>query len=339
YAKPSTVSRNMRRPLIIIVTTFCFLTTYSQSPVDFSKFPVGQSDTTTLFTADLLNKINWQAIKGFCTGSNGHYAYERKDSLLTTYEYVKQGREASFEIISYKGTVLQYYSDAGNSKQQSTTSFFDKNVWLKYVSEMMPSLPDQFKINRDEHNNILKAYYRLLGVDTRDEYGFICEYSTMGRATDRRMAVIVLLKQHRIDLLKKLIEYPNLQTKLYAVDALIYNDYTAKEKIKQLEKNVKENQKQLDRLQKKNTDRIKIDNLQDQIKASTDTISVSKADLLTDTEWKVIYSLRDSNLTVKTCGNSGSYKIYGTPISEVLSDKAIADIPKWYEGLKRLGYF
>lgn len=329
----------MRRPLIIIIATFSFLTTFSQSPVDFSKFISGQNDTVTLITADLLNKINWQAIKSFCTGTNGHYAYERKDSLLTTYEYVKQGRVASFEIISYKGTILQYYSDAGNSKPQSSTSFFDKNVWIKYVSEVMPSLPDQFKISIDEPNNILTAYYRLLGVKTRDEYGFICEYSTVGRATDRRMAVIALLKQHRIDLLKKLTEYPNLQTKLYAVDALIYNDYTAKEKIQQLEKNVKEKQKQLDRLQKKNTDRIKIDNLQDQIKASTDTISFSKADLLTDTEWKVIYSLRDSNLTVKTCGNSGSYKIYGTPISEVLSDKAIADIPKWYEGLKRLGYF
>lgn len=324
----------MRQPLIIIVTTFCFLTTYSQSPVDFSRFPVRQSDTMTLITADLLNKINWQAIKGFCTGSNGHYAYEDKDSLLTTYTYVKQGREASFEIISYKGTVVQYYSDAGNSKQQSTISFFDKNVWLRYVSEMMPSLPGQFKISHDESDTILKAYYRLLGIDTIDEYGFICEYSTVGRATDRRMAVITLLKLHRIDLLKKLIEYPNLQTKLYAVDALIYNDYTAKEKIKRLEKNIKEKQKQLDRLQKKNTDIIKIDNLQNQIKASTDTISFSKADLLTDTEWKVIYSLRDSNLTVKTCGNSGSYNIYETPISEVLSDQAITNIPKRYEYLK-----
>ena len=329
----------MRPPLIIIIATFSFLTTYSQSPVDFSKFPVGQSDTATLYTADLLNKINWQAIKSFCTGANGHYAYERKDSLLTTYEYVKQGREASFEIVSYKGTILQYYSDAGNSKQQSSTSFFNKNVWIKYVSEMMPSMQDQFKITSDEPNNILKAYYRLLGVNTRDEYGFICEYSTVGRATDRRMAVITLLKQHRIDLIKKLTEYPNLQTKLYAVDALIYNDYTAKEKIQQLEKDIKEKQKQLDRLQKKNTDKMRIADLQGQIKISSDSISYSKSDLLTDNEWKAIYNLRDSNLTVKTCGNSGSYKIYGTPISDLLSNKAIAEISKWYEGLRRMGYF
>ena len=55
--------------------------------------------------------------------------------------------------------VMEYYSDAGSSKQQSSTSYFDKNIWLKYVSEMMPSLPEQFKLSRDEPNNILKATY------------------------------------------------------------------------------------------------------------------------------------------------------------------------------------
>ncbi len=329
----------MKRPLIIIIATFSFLTTYSQSPVDFNKFPVGQSDTTVLFTTDLLNKINWQAIKSFCTRDNGHYAYENKDSLLTTYEYVKQGRQASFEIVSYKGIVLEYYVDAGNLQEKNPTSYFDKNAWLKYVGEMMPSLPDQFKLTRDEPKNILKAYYRLLGVNTRDEYGFICEYSTVGRATDRREAIIKLLIQQRIDLIKKLLEYPNLQTKLYAVDALIYNDYISKQKIKQLTIYIKAKQKQLDHLQKKNVDKKGITSLQRQIKTSSDSISFSKTNLLADTEWKVIYNLRDSNLTVKTCGNSGSYKIYGTPIFELLSEKAIADIPEWYESLKRMGYF
>jgi hypothetical protein len=81
------------------------------------------------------------------------------------------------------------------------------------------------------------------------------------------MAVITLIKQHRIDLIKKLTEYPNLQTRLYAVDALIYNDYISKQKIQQLGKDIKQKQKQLDRLQKKNADKIKIDNLQSQIKA------------------------------------------------------------------------
>lgn len=331
----------MRRFLIIIITTFSFLTTYSQSPVDFSIFTDIQSDTATLSTTDMLNKLNWQAIKSYCTGDNGHYAHEYmgKDSLLTTYSYVKQGRESSFEIVSYKGMILEYYSDAGTSSKLGSTSFFGKNVWLMYVSDFIPSLSERFKIASSEPNTILKAYYKLLGVNTRDEYGFVCEYSAAGRATDRRMAVITLLKQHRIDLIKKLTEYSNLQTKLYAVDALIYNDNSAKQKIQQLEKNLKDNQKLLDRLQKKKADKTKIADLNAQIKASSDSIIYFNSDLLSDTEWNAIYNLRDSNLTVKTCGNSGSYRIYGTPISELLSEKAMADIPKRYEGLKRLGYF
>lgn len=332
-------SRNMRRTLFIVIATISFLTTYSQSPVDFSKFTVGQNDTTTFFTADLLNKINWQAIKSFSTGANGHYAYERKDSLLTTYEYVKQGREASFEIVSYKNMVLEYYADKGDVIQQKPISYFNKDVWLKYVSEMLPDLAEQFKLPRNEPDNILKTYYRLLGVNTRDEYGFICEYSTMGMATARRMAIIELLRQNRFDLIRKLIEYPNLQTKLYAVDALIYNDHIAKEKIKNLEQEIKQKKKQLDRLQKKNASSTQLENLESQIKVSSDSITYSTRTLLTESEWKMIYDLRDSNQTIKTCGNAGSYKIYGTPISELLSDKAIALIPKQYEGLKRLGYF
>jgi hypothetical protein len=35
----------------------------------------------------------------------------------------------------------------------------------------------------------------------------------------------------------------------------------------------------------------------------------------------------------------GSYKIYLTPISELLSEQAIANIPKAYQMLKGLGYF
>lgn len=330
----------MKRLLIIIFAIFAFLTTYSQSPVDFSKFKVRQSDTVTLLTADLLTKIDWQAIKSFCTGTNGHYAYERNDSLITTYEYAKQGLVSSFKITSYKGMVMEYYSEADYLTPKSSIYFFDKNVWMKYVNEMMPSLPDQFKITHDEPDNILKAYYRLLGINTRDEYGFICEYSAHGRATDRRIAVITLLKQHRIDLLRKLSEYPNLQTKLYAVDALIYNNYTTKEKIQQWEKEINDKQKQLNRLQKKNSVKMKIHDLQNQIKIVSDSISYFNSVLLTDTEWKTIYNLRDSNQTIKTCKDgTGSYKIYGTVISDLLSDKAIADIPKWYEGLKKMGYF
>lgn len=329
----------MKRPLIIISTIFYFLAAYSQSPVDFNKFATVESDTSTILTDKFLKKINWNEIKSFCTQDNGHYAYERNDSILTEYEYVKQGREVSFEIVSYKGMVLEYYADAGNVKPQKYSLYFNKNVFLRYVEEMMPSLPDQFKLSREEPNNILKAYYQLLGLNTRDEYGFVCEYSTVGRATARRMAVVTLLKQNRVDLIKKIAEYPNLQSKLYAIDALIYHDYITKEKIQQWNKDVKQKQKQLERVQQKDIDKIKITDLNMQLKLLSDSISYFNSGLLTDKEWNEIYNFRDSKLTVNTCGNCGSYKIYGTPIAELLSEKTIAEIPKQYAVLKRLGYF
>jgi hypothetical protein len=33
--------------------------------------------------------------------------------------------------------ILEYYSDASNSRKQGSTSFFDKNLWSKYVDEIL----------------------------------------------------------------------------------------------------------------------------------------------------------------------------------------------------------
>ena len=327
----------MKRPLILIIATFHFLGAFSQSPVDFGKLLSKKDDTAILSTTDFLNMINWQGIKDYSKDAHRYFVYEDKDSLISTYGYtsVLQGG-ALFEIVSYKGTIIEYYYVDGNSEKYTPNSFFSKTVWLKYVDEIMPSLPEQFKLANNEPNNILKAYYQLLGANTLDRYGFNCENSTEGRPTSRRIAVIALLKNNRIDLLKKLFDYPNLQTKLYAIDALIYNDYTAKLKIQQLEKKVKERQKLSDRLQKKNADKTKIDDLKNQINILSDSISNSHSDLLTEAEWKMIYTLRDSNLKVKLCGISGP----GTPISKCLSDYAITDeIPSWYRYFNDRGYF
>lgn len=62
--------------------------------------------------------------------------------------------------------------------------------------------------------------------------------------------------------------------------------------------------------------------------------------LLTESDWKKIYKLRDSGQMIKTCCNgTGSYKIYETKIFELLSEKAISEIQKKYEELKNSGYF
>jgi hypothetical protein len=284
------------KPLLLAIIAVIFQTAYSQPVINFSRLPNRSEDTTTLNTSDLLAQINWAAIRKASNKDNGHYAYEEKDSLLTKYKYVKQGYSAHFEILSYKGLVVQYETewDAG---QGGRTFYFNKNVWLSYINERFPAIADSLKPAREEPADILKAYYVLVGA-ARDEYGFVCEYGAAGSPPAKRRAILTLLQHHRIDLIRTLVYYPNLQTKMYAIDALIYIDYVSK----------------------------------------TDSIATPNNTLLTAEDWKMIYDLRDSKQIVITCGNMGSYKMYETPVSELLSEKAIADIPKWYESLRSHGW-
>jgi len=292
-----------------VIQTICV----AQNGIDLSLFPFDDNPVSPIVTSDILKDIDWKSIEKYCKKNDGHYSYERPDSLRTDYEYVEQGRVISFEIISFKDTVLEYYFDNSKVQPPKRVSYFDKKLWNSYVDYRMPNIPHDFKIDENESDELIKAYYRLLGVDTRDEYGWICEYSTMGMVTARRLASIKLIKDKRVDLLRKLLDYPNLQVKLYAIDALIYLDFDANSQIKKLSK--KDNPE--------NNEKIK------------------ELELLRmqDSDWNSIYKLRDGAQIVLTCGNAGSYKIYKTDISELLSDKAIKEIPEKYESLKKYGYF
>lgn len=274
------------------------------SIVDLGRFPVSLNPEEPLETSKLLEELEWDRIKEYSENNDGHYAYERKDSLVAEYEYVQQGRVASFKIISFNGSVMEFNSEIANTARPSNIIYFDKNLWISYVNYRMPNLEERFKINTDYPKKILKAYYILLGVDSRDEYGWICEYSGVGIATKRRLAVLELLGE--TELLRNLLEYPNIQTRLYAVDALIYSDYFDREMIK------KEKAGSFKRY--------------------------LKSELLPKSVWKQIYEIRDSNEKVWICGNAGSYKIYGSNTMDLLSDKAIEEIPKKYEMLRELGY-
>ncbi|RZL02493.1 MAG: hypothetical protein EOO89_29360 [Pedobacter sp.] len=330
----------MKRPFLIAVTILFSLSSYSQLVIDFGKFPVRQNDSMPFVTAEVLAKLNWQALKQYADTAEDHYAEIHTDSLLTVYHYFTQGYETTFELVSYKGMVLEYKSDATESIQPSTSSFFDKWVWLQYVHAMLPALAESFKLTTAENKAVLKAYYQLLGANTPDEYGWICEYGTVGSPTQRRTAVLELLEQHRIDLFRKLLYYPNLQTRLYAIDALIYNDFVSKAEISSAQKQLKQLQREVDSLRRQpKVDNDDIDYLNRITKKGIEqSILEWKAELLTKQEWETVRALRGSKQTVRTCGNAGSYKIYATPIAEVLSDKAIAEIPKNYAGLKRIGY-
>lgn len=289
--------------VIFLVASHTLLT--AQIP-DLGQFLPSQENNKALRTAEVLQSLHWQELQQYCKTHTGHYTHEKKDSLIIEYEYVQQGYVSYFTLTSYQGYVLEYNSHTDNSTKESTTAYFDKNLWLEFAHRYLHHLPDSLKLSTQEPQNILKAYYRLLGVQTREEYGWICEYSTVGRATARRRAVIDLLG--RKDLLQKLLRYPNIHVQLYAVDALIYTDYRDKQDI-------------------------------EKHKTDTEYVRFIEEHLLTESDWRYIYALRDSKQAVKTCmSGTGSFKMYGKTTAELLSDDAIAQIPEHYKELQELGY-
>ncbi len=323
----------MKRLLSLFLTMLLSAPAYSQALVDFSKFPNTTDDTTALSTSVLLDKLDWESIKRYSIYTDNHRASEISDNLFIIYEYSDRTKGASFRITSYRGVILKYYADSSSAYPMNKILYFNKKIWLNYTNDILPSLPDEFKLSMNEPNNILRAYYKLVGVDSGDEYGFICEYSTVGMPPIRRGAVITLLQHQRIDLIRNLMKHPNIQTRMYAIDAMIYSSSKSNHIISQLNKNIRKSKNTLSRRENKDTQLI------NHIKTLSDSISILNYNILSKDEWISIHNLRDSKLRVKTCGNAGSYKVYETPISELLSDKSINQILKWYESFERTGYF
>lgn len=292
----------MKKSILIIIFGLIAFDFCAQSL--YGEFPVDKQSRESILTSGLLTELNWNELEKFCDTTEGQYTHIYKDSLITRYQYVKQGRTSYFELRSFNGKVLSFESENSNVNRPTSTDFFDKSVWLEYAHIYLPNLPDSLKMSINTRRDYLVAYYKLLGVGSANEYGWICEYSTVGSAPSRRRAVIQL----RLDkeLLLKILEYPNPQTQMYAADALIFEDYATKQSIKQ--------------------------------ERDTSYTNFLKSQLLTKEEWNKIYRLRDSNVTVLICGNSGSYKIYESTTKELLSKKAIKEIPKKYEFLSDLGY-
>lgn len=322
---------------ILLISISCF-TLKAQPILDFNKFPVDINDNQPILTKVLLKKLNWESIKKFCDTAKEHYIDSIKGDFLVEYNYQNQGKSNYFSLVSFKGLVLKFKSEVENSNKPSKISYFDKNVWMAYVNDVLPELPDSLKLSTDEKQETLEAYYTLLGVGSRDEYGWICEYSTFGMAPQKREAIIKLM--FKDNLLRKLIKYPNVQTQMYATDALIYIDYLNKQHIKKLDIKLKQQQEMPDSLKilQKIYD-IEIDYTESERKRNLKELEYYKSILLKESDWQTIYELRDSHQPVKICGNNGSYKIYKSNTSELLSDEAIANIPKRYEELRSDGYF
>ena len=211
--------------------------------------------------------------------------------------------------------MLEYNKSIDSEEVEYVNEYFNKALWMEYVNEVFTDLPDKYKIGIDESKQILKAYYHLIGPNTSDEYGWICEYSTMGMMTEKRKAVLELVEEERADLLKNLIDFPNIQVRMYAIDALIFLDYRIEKEIDYVKKALREEVSEM---------------TETEIEQSR-MIVKWKSKLLTEAEIEQIDVFRNSNTEIATCGNMGSYKIYKSTTEELLSDEKIAEIIKHYE--------
>ena len=281
----------------------------------FSDFPIIDSLQTSINSKILLDELNWDNLVKFCDTTEGHYARKYENEFTTTYKYTKQGLTANFTLVEFNGKVLEFYS---HKDEVFNTNYFDRNTWIEYTK-----LDDQFKdskwiLNKEEMsiqgNVILQSYYALLGFNSRDEYGWICEYSATGLPPDKRLAVINLINYKNRDLLVKLLDHPNTQTKLYAADALIYL-----EMIKEIE-NV-----EIREFKKRRTKKRYL-------------FKYSANYKLSKKEWQKINKLKDENIDVITCGNMGSYKQYKSTTKKLLSTENLNKIFDNYQSLRELGY-
>jgi len=238
-----------------------------------------------------------------------------ENEYTTTYKYTKQGFTANFKLTVFQDKVLEYQS---NNDEYFQTNYFDKKLWIEYTKSDTEFKNSKWILTEEQmsehYTKVIQSYYTLIGFNSRDEYGWICEYSATGSPPDKRLAVIELINYGRRDFFIILLDHPNIQTKLYAADALIYLDMIGEVKEVELLKLGK----------KKKRKRYKL--------------KYNKNQKLSKEEWRKINRIKKNNFSVITCENMGSYKQYKSTTGELLSEKSVNEIYKNYQLLKEFGY-
>ena len=275
---------------------------------DHSQVPIERFDENirhgdAIKTNDLLNEIGWEKLK-----ANKHIRndriIERRKKLLSEYifnlglntikrgEYGEQHRE-SIRITSYKGYVVEYYKNIEKGGVSHTSNYFNESLWLEYVKEALPLVPEKYLLTLKQDPSRLRNYYTLLGLRGDDKYGWICEGQDYMLLTDRRSAVLEFVKEKNTYLLRKLMDYPDALVKLYVMEAMIYLDHKAKKELDYIAIRSKE---------------LYPDHTGESYGGNSASIQRNRL-LLTDSEWMQINSFRESNLIIKACGDIGAYKI------------------------------
>ncbi|MCI4671764.1 MAG: hypothetical protein MRZ79_26720 [Bacteroidia bacterium] len=306
-----------KRYLTIIIFLISFLEINGQNSL-FINFHRIDSSRTSIDAIELLEELNWENLKKFCDTTEEYSARIIENQHTKTYEYRERSRAgANFTLVVYKGKVLEYYASERNIFY---TSYFDRKLLIEYIYKDEKNRNSKWALSEKElsvqSNKVIEAYYTLLGfIDSRDEYGWLCEYSAIGYPPKKRRAVLTLINSNKRDFLVKLLDHPNTQTKLYAADALIYLDM-----VKEIE-TVEFNQF---KGRRRGIRRLKISYIQSY--------------KLKNNEWRKIKQIRDDKLDVVTCGNSGSFKQYKSTTRELLSKESISEIYNNYQLLKKVGY-
>ncbi len=259
-----------------------------------------------------------------------------KDSLLTNYTVFGDSSHLSLSLTSYRGKVLKYEIDANDSHDIYNTAnakYFNKILWLEYCHKVLKNLPDSLKLTNKEKPSVLKAYYNLLGVDVTNEYGWICEYGTVGAAPSQRQATIILMNNHRNDLLKKLLYAPNLITRIYASESLLY---LAPQALDLLEDVTKSCEEELKKHYLSNPSTIATKNFLSFLETQE---NIARNYLTTKSDSLRIKEIFTSDGYITTCGNCGSFKLYKKSVKELMTEENISKIKDNYEKLRKLGYF
>src|SRR5690606_11671645 len=133
----------------------------------------------------------------------------------------------SVTVNAFEGAVLQAeyfaYSPLDTSRTTLEMWLHDEAGWATYYrSRLPPEAPFPLPGASVEES---WAYYRLIGVDVRREYGWMCEYSTAGMPPLQRQATLALLHQQRPDLLQEALRDTSVEGRVYAADALLYLEH------------------------------------------------------------------------------------------------------------------
>lgn len=105
---------------------------------------------------------------------------------------------------------------------EDETWWNDEKGWIDYYRSRFPEsvvfpLPNASL-------DVSLAYLALLGhgLWLWSEYGWICEYGTVGMPPQQRSATLTLLDEGRVDLLQDVLRQGVPEGRLYAADALLY---------------------------------------------------------------------------------------------------------------------